>query len=177
MGKAKKPERKPISKDDVSDGVFMGIDQSLNGTGICVISTQTGAALEVVKLTINGNKGTPQLLGHERLKYIASRVLELIRKHSPDKVALEGISFASSGRVLDLSELLGVLKYEITENTNLKPMLFAPQSVKRLIAGNGRAEKDEVQMAVKSVIDYDFKSFDESDACALALCAAMKNVA
>ncbi|WP_337102364.1 crossover junction endodeoxyribonuclease RuvC [Paenibacillus sp. YIM B09110] len=54
-----------------------------------------------------------------------------------------------------------------------KPPL-SPTSVKKLVTGNGRAEKDEVAAAVRRFLrlgdDYPFKAgYDDSDACAVIL--------
>ncbi|KJK28460.1 crossover junction endodeoxyribonuclease RuvC [Paenibacillus polymyxa] len=56
---------------------------------------------------------------------------------------------------------------------DLKPAL-APTSVKRLVTGNGKAEKAEVAAAVRRLLrlgeDYVFRTgYDDSDACAVAL--------
>lgn len=56
---------------------------------------------------------------------------------------------------------------------DLKPAL-APTSVKRLVTGSGKAEKDEVADAVRKRLrlpsDYPFRAgYDDSDACAVGL--------
>jgi crossover junction endodeoxyribonuclease RuvC len=56
---------------------------------------------------------------------------------------------------------------------DVKPPL-SPTSVKKLVTGNGRAEKDEVAAAVRRLLrlgdDYPFKAgYDDSDACAVIL--------
>lgn len=54
---------------------------------------------------------------------------------------------------------------------------IAQQSVKRLVVGKGRAEKEEVAEAVREVTGYSgkFASSDESDAVAIALAYAIQN--
>ncbi|PJH69379.1 hypothetical protein CVR96_26630, partial [Salmonella enterica subsp. enterica serovar Typhimurium] len=51
------------------------------------------------------------------------------------------------------------------------------QSVKKQVVGKGRAEKEEVEEAVRKLTKYkgEFKSSDESDSVAVALCWAIKN--
>lgn len=53
---------------------------------------------------------------------------------------------------------------------------IAQQSVKKLVVGKGRAEKDEVEQAVRDLTGYtgEFKSSDESDAVAIALAHAIR---
>lgn len=56
---------------------------------------------------------------------------------------------------------------------DLKPAL-APSAVKRIVTGNGRAEKVEVAEAVRKWLrleaDYQFRAgYDDSDACAVCL--------
>ncbi len=47
-----------------------------------------------------------------------------------------------------------------------------PLSVKMSVVGYGRAEKQQVQMMVRSLlrIDQEFESFDATDALAVAIC-------
>ncbi|WP_198041805.1 crossover junction endodeoxyribonuclease RuvC [Paenibacillus larvae] len=50
---------------------------------------------------------------------------------------------------------------------------LSPSTVKRLVTGSGKAEKEDVADAVRKLLglspDYVFASDDESDACAVAL--------
>ncbi|UKS30190.1 crossover junction endodeoxyribonuclease RuvC [Paenibacillus sp. HWE-109] len=60
--------------------------------------------------------------------------------------------------------------YEVLD---LKPPL-SPTSVKKIVTGNGKAEKPEVAAAVRNILrlgdDYKFATgYDDSDACAVAL--------
>lgn len=54
---------------------------------------------------------------------------------------------------------------------------IAQQSVKKVVVGKGRAEKEEVAEAVRRLTGYsgDFASSDESDAVAIALAYAIQN--
>ncbi|QHZ51161.1 crossover junction endodeoxyribonuclease RuvC [Paenibacillus larvae] len=56
---------------------------------------------------------------------------------------------------------------------------LSPSTVKRLVAGNGKAEKEDVADAVRKLLglspDYVFASDDESDACAVALAWLIQN--
>ena len=51
------------------------------------------------------------------------------------------------------------------------------QTVKKQVVGKGRAEKSEVENAVRQLTDYlgEFKTDDTSDAVAIALCWAIQN--
>jgi crossover junction endodeoxyribonuclease RuvC len=56
---------------------------------------------------------------------------------------------------------------------------LSPSTVKRLVAGNGKAEKEDVADAVRKLLglspDYVFASDDESDACAVVLAWLIQN--
>ncbi|MEV2911322.1 crossover junction endodeoxyribonuclease RuvC, partial [Paenibacillus larvae] len=56
---------------------------------------------------------------------------------------------------------------------------LSPSTVKRLVTGSGRAEKEDVAEEVRKLLglpsDYEFASDDESDACAVALAWLIQN--
>lgn len=56
---------------------------------------------------------------------------------------------------------------------------LSPSTVKRLVAGNGKAEKEDVADAVRKLLglplDHVFSSDDESDACAVVLAWLIQN--
>jgi crossover junction endodeoxyribonuclease RuvC len=53
---------------------------------------------------------------------------------------------------------------------------ITPAEVKKLIAGSGRAEKESVALALKTLIDFDRQGlpYDVADAVAIALCYGMQ---
>lgn len=88
----------------------------------------------------------------------------------------ENYSYGSPGQLADLGELNGLYKKFISDHK--KPMdVIAPTSVKKIIAGNGRASKQEVATAVLEYLDspdsVNFNNFDESDSVAIGISYAI----
>ena len=91
---------------------------------------------------------------------------------------LENYSFGSSGRLTDLAELAGLYKGHIIRGLNKTYDLIAPQSVKKIVAGSGRADKQAVRDGLRNFIvnidDFVFNNYDESDAAAVAVAYGIK---
>lgn len=78
---------------------------------------------------------------------------------------------------MTLNKVVGVMDtalWKSRESVWLEP--YRPVSVKKILTGNGKAEKDEVMAAVKEYVgDIEFATDDESDAVAVGLCYAIDN--
>lgn len=145
----------------------MGIDLSLNGTGLAILDED----LEIVEkqlIKLNGNKDTPQLKGMERAIYIMNCIEQLLKKHQPSVVVIEGYSFGSKGRsVFDLGEIGGIVRYEL-KKLGVKYFEVPPPTLKKYITGNGRADKIEMQAAVLNRYGVNLSDDNENDAFCLA---------
>lgn len=107
-----------------------------------------------------------------RVKDIYEQTLELIEKHQPDEVALESLIFVKSPTALmKLAQSRGAMLAAISQKYHQKIFEYSPNLVKATVAGHGHADKEGIQ---KVLLQYfgltDFKTHDESDAVAIALC-------
>jgi len=88
-------------------------------------------------------RGSP----HENLRDARRVILQLIRDLRPGVLAVEKAFFANNRN----AALLNVLVDEIAavgRRGGIRVVSFAPSTVKRAVAGNGRASKEEVAKAV-----------------------------
>lgn len=128
--------------------MYLGIDQSLNATGLCCVDEQGVAH---VKQTVDPSK----LRGVYRLAYVKAAVKPWLDARTKF-VAFEGYSYNSVGRVFELGEVGGVLRLLVHEH-NLSYVDVPPASLKKYATGNASAEKEDMIAAARR------QGFDPSD--------------
>ncbi|MCH7730312.1 crossover junction endodeoxyribonuclease RuvC, partial [Patescibacteria group bacterium] len=114
---------------------------------------------------------------------IYQQMNSVIRQFKPDIVAIEKLFFARNAKtVMRVGQALGVMllsaaraKAEIYE--------YAPKTIKKVLTGNGNADKKTVQKHVRKILGSKVRSrkkqkthFDNSaDALAVAICHVIKS--
>lgn len=116
----------------------------------------------------------------KRLLTIAKEVEVLIKQFTPDVLSMERLFyFANAKTAMGVSEAMGVLKM-IAAKKKVPVVEYAPLEVKLVVAGKGRAKKEEVKKAVRKVVKIRCPRkrkthFDDVvDAIAVAICHAKK---
>lgn len=107
-----------------------------------------------------------------RVKDIYDQTLTLIDRCSPDEVALESLIFVKSPTALiKLAQSRGTMLAALSQNYHEKIFEYSPNLVKSTVTGHGHADKEGIQKVLKQYLGIsDFKTHDESDAVAIALC-------
>ncbi len=96
----------------------------------------------------------------------------MLERFAPDVVAIEEVFHAvNSKSALKLAHVRGVAML-VAGEAGLQVSEYSPLEVKISVVGYGRAEKQQVQMMVLSLlgINRQFVSFDATDALAVAIC-------
>jgi len=139
----------------------LGIDQSLNSTGACILQG-ANVSLYLIK--------PKKLSGTTRLLYIKSKVEELIMGYHPDMAVIEGYNYGAAGNnVFDLGELGGVLKTLLVSH-EIPAYAIPPASLKKFAGVKNHTKKElMVKAAAKHGLNTD--SDDLADAFFLALIA------
>lgn len=109
----------------------------------------------------------------DRLKDIHEELLDLIKKHKPDRLAVEEIFYFKNAKtVIEVAQARGVIVLTGVE-AGLPVDEFTPLQVKQAMTGYGRAEKGQMQKMVAVIlkINEKIKSDDAADALAVALTA------
>lgn len=109
-----------------------------------------------------------------RLLTISLGLADTIRKHAPERVAVEGIYQAKNVRsALVLGHARGVALLAAA-TAGLPLAAFSPSTVKAHVSGYGLADKKQVSWMVSRLLGLpaDLQPGDASDALALALCGA-----
>lgn len=110
----------------------------------------------------------------KRLLAIFRGVKDVILKHAPERVAVEGIYQAKNVRsALTLGHARGAALLAAAE-ADLPLAAFAPSTVKAHVSGYGLADKQQVSWMVSRLLGLpaDLSPGDAADALALAICGA-----
>jgi crossover junction endodeoxyribonuclease RuvC len=107
-----------------------------------------------------------------RVKDFYSQTLDLVNKYKPDEIALESLIFVKSPTALiKLAQSRGAMLAALTQNYHQKIYEYSPNLIKSTVTGHGHADKEGIQKVVSLQLGIkEFKSHDESDALAIALC-------
>ncbi len=148
---------------------ILGLDPGSLRTGYAVVETNTGRIAYVVSGTIR----TTGLTLTERLQEIFIAVEQLTRDFSPDEVAIEGVFMhRNADSALKLGQARGAA---LSATFAVRPRVFeyAPRAVKLAVVGTGSAQKEQVQLMVKRLLNISGPlGADAADALAIALCHA-----
>lgn len=154
---------------------FCGIDLSVTNTGLAVVEylgDSKFSLIDVKSIAPNPRtKGFNKKLESLECFIFATGSFSSIKDSK--FFVLENYSFGSPGRLTDLAELAGLYKGHIIRGLGKSYDVIAPQTVKKIITGSGRADKNEVQKSLKNFVinidKFEFNNYDESDAVAVAV--------
>lgn len=154
--------------------VWVGIDQSLTGFAVAVISSPTrfGAKFEV-DVYRSPQKGVDRL--HDISVFLRDTLVRLEGQGNPvQDIAMEG-TIRSSPSASVLGELSGVVKMTLLEHASgasRYPTQVPPSTLKKFITGHGNASKADVMASVAARVNFVVPDDNAADALALAFIAA-----
>ena len=155
--------------------IILGIDPGLATMGYGVIEAE-GQKRKVVQFgTINTRAGCPT---PQRLRSIFQGVNQLLDIYAPDDVAFEELFFAKNVKTgIAVAHARGVLVAAAYKRTR-ELYEYTPLQVKQAVVGYGRAEKQQVQAMVKTILSLKEipKPDDAADAVAIAICHAQSAI-
>jgi len=155
--------------------IVLGIDPGTATTGYGVVLNKNGKlSAETWGLIETNKEHDPS----RRLRNIYKEMNFLLSKHNPDIVAIEKIFFATNAKTaIRVGQALGVM---LLSTTRYKADVYeyAPGTIKKMVAGSGRADKKEMQQSIRKVFGNKVRSeakkkthFDNAaDGLAVALC-------
>ena len=152
---------------------ILGIDCGSERTGFGVIESDGRSHRLIAADTIVTSPRKPL---SERLLAIASGLRTAIATHQPEMAAIEGVFHAvNTQTAIKLAHVRGVAMLMIAE-AQLPVGEYSPMEVKTSVVGYGRAEKEQVQLMVQTILRLPavIKSQDASDALAVAICHATR---
>lgn len=111
-----------------------------------------------------------------RLCFIACGLRAVIAEHAPEAAAVEEVFYSQNVKTaLKLAHVRGVALLAVAE-AGVALGEYSPLEVKMSVVGYGRAEKQQVQLMVRSLTEETIDSEDAADALAVAICHATHSV-
>jgi crossover junction endodeoxyribonuclease RuvC len=157
--------------------LILGIDPGTATTGYGVIKVvRRNYRLLDFGLIKTHKDGAPE----KRLAEINKQLKSIVREFNPDVVAIERLFFASNAKTaMRVGQAHGVILFTAAK-AKKRVVEYAPGRIKKVVTGDGKADKKKVQKSVRKVLGARVRSrkhkkthFDNAaDALAVALCHA-----
>ncbi len=149
----------------------MGIDPGTAITGYGIVRYRGNSFQPVDYNCIRTSSKLPLA---ERLRLLYAGVTEVLRSHRPEHFTVEALFFNKNARTaMAVGQARGVIMLAAAHR-GLKVHEYTPLQVKQAVAGNGRANKEQVQFMVKTILNLPEipRPDDVADALAISICHA-----
>jgi len=149
---------------------ILGIDPGLNTTGYGVIEVDNGN-VRLCEAGIVRSRAKASI--ESRLDEIFTGVQEVIQTHKPGMMALEQLfsHYERPRTAILMGHARGVICLAAGQ-AGIEVVHYEPTRVKKVMTGNGRAPKHQIQLAVKQHLRLASipEPSDVADALAIAIC-------
>jgi len=169
MEKAKKGVVREITKEEctvnkkyISDPKFVGLDLSYVATGLIVLDSN-GVILEQKLISTKSENDT-----EDRIIQIMDEILFIPNIMGLANICIEGPSYASRGNQILQMGALNFYVRIFLRRKNVKYRVIAPPTLKKWVAGSGRAAKEMMLLHVYKRWGVEFKDNNLADAYGLA---------
>ena len=151
--------------------IILGIDPgyAIVGFGVIEYKGNSFKVIDYGKITTDAKKSLP-----ERLVIIYNSLVMLINKYNPDAISVEELFFNNNAKTaINVGQARGVILLGAAQSGK-EVFEYTPLQVKQAVVGYGRAEKNQVQQMVKTLLNLEKipKPDDVADALAVAVCHA-----
>lgn len=143
---------------------ILGIDPGYDRIGIAII--ENGILIHSECFSTS-----PKDDFHKRLKEIGQRINEIIKKFSPDIMAIESLFITKNQKTaMKVAEARGVISYEACLK-DIPIHEYSPPQIKVAITGHGGSDKAQIIKMIPLLLKIKIKKAldDEYDAIAIAL--------
>jgi crossover junction endodeoxyribonuclease RuvC len=151
------------------DQLVLGLDLSMSSPGFAVVRKAEGEAPALIHAS---HVKTNSKHSHgQRLIAIERHLINLVEQFGPFTAVAREKGFSQHAMTTQvIFRVVGVSDLALAKEGYTKIVDLSPTTVKKAVAGNGKADKKQVAQAVETFIgEYQFKNDDESDAVAVAL--------
>ena len=149
---------------------ILGVDPGVAATGYGVVVRKDGGAASLVECGVVRTSANDDLA--DRLREIHEGLREVLERHRPDVVAVEGVFYGKNVRTtVLLGHARGVILLAAAQQ-GLEVAEYTPSEIKNAVVGTGRATKEQVQFMVKKLLRLKEvpSPNDAADGVAVALC-------
>lgn len=159
-----------MQRDNPTDVKVLGIDPALSTTGYGVIRSSAGK-LQLIDAGVIRVPRDNDLAA--RLKELYDGVMEILAEHRPDCFAMEQLysHYERPRTAILMGHARGVICLAAAMS-GIEVSSYEPTKVKKLLTGNGRAPKHQMQGAVQHQLQLPnaIEPPDVADALAIAIC-------
>lgn len=159
---------------------ILGIDPGLNVTGYGVIETEKGLDARPRLAEAGIVRGTSRNSISARVAEIHAGVVDVVTNLEPDAVAIEQLysHYKRPRTAILMGHARGVICLAAAQS-RIDVHHYAATQIKRILTGNGRAPKRQIQQAIQRELGLaEFpEPPDVADALAVALCHAYLGLA
>jgi crossover junction endodeoxyribonuclease RuvC len=146
----------------------LGIDPGSQVTGYGVIEKARSGLCHVVYGEIKPGRGATLSLC---LQTIYDGLREAIRQSAPAALAIEDIFFGKNVKSLIKQGHVRGVAILAGKHMGIPVYEYSPLEIKKAVVGYGRAEKSQVQMMVRAILNLsELPPPDAADALAVAIC-------
>ena len=155
--------------------VILGFDPGIATLGYGVIQTEKRGKPQMIDYGIVSTPKDENLA--VRLALLEKGIKQIIEKFKPDEIAVEELFFAKNVKTgIAVAHARGVILLTAIKECG-KLYEYTPLQIKQALTGYGRADKNQIQQMVKTMLSL--KSIprpdDAADALAVALCHSQTN--
>jgi crossover junction endodeoxyribonuclease RuvC len=153
---------------------ILGIDPGSGSTGYGIIDTDGSKHRTVLFGAIQTNARSPF---HERLLKIHQQLTGILRREKADVMAIEEVFHATNVQsALRLGHARGIALL-VAAQQGIDVFEYSPLEIKSAVVGYGRADKMQIQMMVRLLLDLpEIPAPDHAaDALAVAICHAHRS--
>jgi len=150
--------------------VVLGIDPGTASTGYGVVLQTISGNFKLLACGVI--RTSPEQLMHYRLREIFEDIQNLIKEFQPDEVAVEQLFFGRNvTTAISVGQARGAALLAAALN-DLPVSEYTPASVKQALTGYGNADKLQMQLMVRQILDLAEPPTpdDAADGVAIALC-------
>lgn len=155
--------------------IVLGIDPGTAVTGYGVVARESGGAASLVECGVIRTDHSLELSA--RLRTVHEGILEIIARHAPARIAVEGVFYAKNVRTtVTLGHTRGVILLAAALR-DVPVAEYSPAEIKSSVCGTGKATKEQVQFMVQQLLRLKAppKPADAADGVAVALCDVQSN--
>lgn len=152
--------------------VVLGIDPGTALTGFGFIDIAENGNLTVIDYGVVSTPAKTKM--ENRLLQLYTEINEKILLHHPEKGAVEKLFFRRNvTTAITVGQARGVVLLCMAQ-AGMEILEFTPMEIKQAVVGYGGAEKIQVQMMVKAILNLEDipRPDDAADALAVAICCA-----
>jgi crossover junction endodeoxyribonuclease RuvC len=147
---------------------ILGLDPGTATTGYGIVDFVDGRMALVTYGVIKTAAGVP---APKRLQIIYGELNELLREYEPDSAGVEEVFFGRNiTTAISVGQARGVLLLALA-NAGISISEYSPPRIKEAVTGYGKADKYQVQLMVRNLLDLEEtpRPDDAADGLAIAI--------